>query len=79
MDKRGLSAGAHLLRVSTLGINFALSPFVGAGLGWAAHHWLGAGKGAILAGFFLGLLAGSWLLVKALRGLGREEKRGEGP
>lgn len=45
MDKRKLSAGADLLRLSTLGINFALCVFAGVALGWAAERWLHLGIG----------------------------------
>lgn len=69
MDKGRLSAGADLLRLSTLGLNFAFCILAGVALGWLLVHYLGAGNWAILAGFLLGVAAGYLLLFEDLKRL----------
>lgn len=71
MDKGKLSSGADLLRLSTLGINFALCAFVGLFLGWLLKRALHLGDWVTMAGFFIGILAGFFTLVQTLRSLNR--------
>jgi F0F1-type ATP synthase assembly protein I len=69
MDQRKLSTGANLLRLSTLGMNFALSIFVGLFMGWGVHklfHW---GNWVIVAGMILGVISSYVLLFQDLKTL----------
>jgi F0F1-type ATP synthase assembly protein I len=69
MDQRKLSTSANLLRLSTLGINFALSIFVGLFLGWGIHklfHW---GTWVIVAGMILGVVTSYVILFEDLKAL----------
>ena len=69
MDKRKLSTGANLLRLSTLGLNFALSIFVGLFLGWGINklfHW---GPWVIIAGMLLGIVTSYVVLIEDLKAL----------
>ena len=67
MDKRGLSVGAHLLRLSTLGITIAFCIFLGLGLGLLLKKYLGWGDGAVIAGIVLGVGAGFTEMVRELK------------
>ena len=69
MDKGKLSQGANLLRLSTLGINFALTIFVGLGLGWAAQKIFHLGDWAMLAGLLFGIVASYVRLIGDLKAL----------
>ncbi|HET9870311.1 MAG TPA: hypothetical protein VFR02_07445 [bacterium] len=69
MDQGKLPPRAHLLRLSLLGLNFALSIFTGLALGWAAQKFLHWGDGAVLAGMVLGIVAGYWGLFAELKKL----------
>ena len=71
MDKGKLSSSANLLRLSTLGINFALCIFAGLGLGWLLKRYLHLGDWVMMAGFFTGILAGFFTLMEALKSLNR--------
>ena len=75
MDKEKLSAGANLLRLSTLGINFVFCTFAGFGLGWAARNYFHLGDWAVMAGFFFGVIASYVLLFEDLKSLSRNEKK----
>ena len=69
MDQRKLSTSANLLRLSTLGLNFALSIFMGLFLGWGADklfHW---GSWVIIAGMFLGVVTSYVILIEDLKAL----------
>lgn len=69
MDQGKLSTGSHLLRLSTLGINFALCTFVGLGLGWFLHNYFGLGDWTLMAGLFFGIAAGAWTVYQQLKSL----------
>ena len=69
MDKGKLSASADLLRLSTLGLNFVLCNFAGVGIGWLLNHYCGVGDWVIIAGLFLGIVAGYRILVEDLKKL----------
>lgn len=75
MDKGKLSTSANLLRLSTLGINFVLSTFVGLGLGWLAKRYLHLGDWVMMAGFFFGVVAGYLGLVEAVKSLNQDSKK----
>jgi F0F1-type ATP synthase assembly protein I len=75
MDKGKLSAGADLLRLSTLGINFALCTFAGVGLGWLAHRFLRLGEWVILIGFLFGVATSYFVLIEDLKALNRDQRR----
>jgi F0F1-type ATP synthase assembly protein I len=69
MDQRKLSASANLLRLSTLGINFSLSIFVGLFMGWGLNklfHW---GTWLIVAGMILGVISSYVMLLEDLKTL----------
>ena len=69
MDPRKLSTSANLLRLSTLGLNFALSIFVGLFLGWGINklfHW---GSWVIIVGMLLGIISSYVLLFEDLKKL----------
>jgi F0F1-type ATP synthase assembly protein I len=69
MDQRKLSTSANLLRLSTLGINFALSIFAGLFIGWGINklfHW---GSWVIMAGMVLGIVSSYVLLFEDLKTL----------
>ncbi|HVM31976.1 MAG TPA: AtpZ/AtpI family protein [bacterium] len=67
MDQGKLPSGSYFLRLSLLGLNFALSIFAGAGLGWAAQKFLGAGDWAFIAGILVGVAAGYYGLFAELK------------
>jgi F0F1-type ATP synthase assembly protein I len=69
MDPRKLSTGADLVRLSVLGLNFSLSIFVGAGLGWGAMRLFNLGSWAFIVGMLLGIVASYVLLFEDLRAL----------
>jgi ATP synthase protein I len=69
MDKGKLSASADLLRLSTLGLNFVLCNFAGVGIGWLLSHYCGVGDWVVIAGLFLGIVAGYRILVMDLKKL----------
>lgn len=69
MDPRKLSTGANLLRLSTLGINFALSIFVGLFLGWGINRLFHWGNWVIVAGMVLGIISSYVLLFQDLKDL----------
>ena len=69
MDKGKLSASADLLRLSTLGLNFAFCILAGVGLGWALVRFLGAGNWAIMTGFLVGVASGYLLVFEDLKRL----------
>ena len=69
MDQRKLSTSANLLRLSTLGINFSLSIFVGLFMGWGLNklfHW---GTWVIVAGMILGVISSYVMLFEDLKTL----------
>ncbi len=69
MDQRKLSTSANLLRLSPLGMNFALSIFVGLFMGWGIHklfHW---GTWVIVAGMLIGVISSYVLLFEDLKAL----------
>jgi F0F1-type ATP synthase assembly protein I len=69
MDQRKLSTGANLLRLSTLGMNFALSIFAGLFIGWGINklfHW---GSWVIVAGMILGVISSYVLLFQDIKAL----------
>jgi F0F1-type ATP synthase assembly protein I len=69
MDQRKLSTGANLLRLSTLGMNFALSIFVGLFMGWGVHKLFHLGNWVIIAGMILGIISSYVLLFQDLKAL----------
>lgn len=69
MDPRKLSTSANLLRLSTLGLNFALSIFVGLFLGWGVNRLFHWGTWVIVAGMILGVIASYVLLFEDLKKL----------
>ena len=69
MDQRKLSTGANLLRLSTLGMNFALSIFVGLFIGWGVHKLFHLGNWVIVAGMILGVVSSYVLLFQDLKTL----------
>jgi F0F1-type ATP synthase assembly protein I len=69
MDQRKLSTGANLLRLSTLGMNFALSIFVGLFMGWGVHKLFHLGNWVIMAGMILGIISSYVLLFQDLKAL----------
>ncbi len=69
MDPRKLSTSANLLRLSTLGINFAFSIFAGLGLGWGATKLFHLGDWAIIVGMILGIVSSYVLLIQDLKDL----------
>lgn len=69
MDPRKLSTSANLLRLSTLGLNFAFSIFIGAGLGWGAMKLFHVGAWAFIVGMLLGIVASYVLLFEDLKAL----------
>jgi len=74
MDKEKLSTSAHLLRLSTLGINFVLCTFAGLVLGWVIQklfHW---GEWVRIVGLFFGVVAGYVAFFKELKVLQRRSK-----
>ena len=74
MDPRKQSTSANLLRLSTLGLNFALSIFVGLFLGWGANklfHW---GSWVIMVGMLLGIVSSYVLLIEDLKKLYSQPK-----
>ncbi len=79
MDKGRLSASANLLRLSTLGIQFVLSTFVGMFLGWCLKRFFHWGDWTIMAGFFFGVIAGYFGLLEAVRSLDRDSKKPPAP
>ena len=77
MDKRRLSAGADLLRLSTLGINFSLSIFVGLGLGLVVKKVFHVeGAWPVILGLLLGIVSSYYTLIHDLKALRSEEKKG---
>jgi len=77
MDKRRLSAGADLLRLSTLGINFSLSIFVGLGLGLLVKKVFRVeGAWPVIAGLLLGIVSSYYTLIRDLKALRPGEKKG---
>jgi F0F1-type ATP synthase assembly protein I len=69
MDQRKLSTSANLLRLSTLGMNFALSIFAGLFIGWGINklfHW---GNWVIVAGMILGVISSYVLLFQDVKAL----------
>ena len=79
MDKEKLSTSANLLRLSTLGINFVLCTFAGVGLGFLAKKWFELGDGAVLAGFFFGVITSYVVLYKDLKILTRDNPKAPKP
>jgi F0F1-type ATP synthase assembly protein I len=75
MDKEKLSTGANLLRLSTLGINFAFCTFAGLGLGWILKKFLHLGDWVMMAGFFFGIAASYFVLIEDLRALNARSKK----
>jgi F0F1-type ATP synthase assembly protein I len=75
MDPRRISVGAHLLRLSTLGITVAFCIFLGLGIGLLLKKYLGWGDGAVIGGIILGVLAGFAEMVRELT-LVRNDKGG---
>ncbi len=69
MDPRKLSTGANLLRLSTLGLNFALSIFVGLFLGWGLNRLFHWGTWVIVVGMILGVVSSYVLLFEDLKKL----------
>jgi F0F1-type ATP synthase assembly protein I len=69
MDQRKLSTSANLLRLSTLGMNFALSIFVGLFMGWGVHKIFHLGTWVIVAGMLLGVISSYVLLFEDLKAL----------
>ncbi len=74
MDKGKLSAGADLLRLSTLGLNFVLCTFAGFGLGLLLHKYLHWGEWVIMVGFLFGVAASYVILFEDLKSLGGPKK-----
>jgi F0F1-type ATP synthase assembly protein I len=74
MDPRKLSTSANLLRLSTLGINFALSIFVGLFLGWGANYLFHWGTWVIIVGMILGVVSSYVLLFEDLKKLNETPK-----
>jgi F0F1-type ATP synthase assembly protein I len=79
MDKRGLSTGANLLRLSSLGISFALCTFVGLLLGWGLKKLFHLGDWVMLAGLFLGVVSSYTLLIEGLKESRRDAKKPPSP
>ena len=79
MDKRGLSTGANLLRLSSLGISFALCTFVGLLLGWGLKEIFHLGDWVMLAGLLLGVLSSYVLLFEGLKEARRDPKKPTAP
>jgi F0F1-type ATP synthase assembly protein I len=76
MDPRKLSTGAHLVRVSLIGLNFVISILVGLALGWGVQqlwHW---GHWVIIVGILLGIVTGYYLLFDDLRKLNAQSEKG---
>ncbi len=67
MDKGKLSTSANLLRLSTLGINFVLTTFLGAGAGWLLNRYLHWGAWVIIAGLLVGIFASYYLMIADVR------------
>ena len=80
MDQRKLSTSANLLRLSTLGMNFALSIFVGLFMGWGVHKLFHLGNWVIIAGMILGIISSYVLLFQDLKALnGPADDKSHGP
>jgi F0F1-type ATP synthase assembly protein I len=75
MDKGKLPAGANLLRLSTLGINFVLCTFAGLGIGWLLNRFLHLGDWVVMAGFIFGIITSYVLLIENLRALNRDSRK----
>ena len=69
MDKEKLPAGADLLRLSGLGINFVLCTFAGLGLGLLLHKYLHLGGWVIMVGFIFGVITSYVILFEDLKSL----------
>lgn len=72
MDKRRLSTGANLLRVSTLGINFVLCTLAGLGLGLLARKFLHLGDWVVITGALFGIVASYVVLFEDLKKLNKD-------
>jgi hypothetical protein len=75
MDPRKISVGAHLYRLSTLGITVAFCIFLGLGLGVLARKYLGGGDGAVLIGILVGVLAGFYQMVHELSLVKKDDEK----
>lgn len=79
MDKGKLSTSANLLRLSTLGINFVLTTFLGAGAGWLLNHYLHWGPWVIIAGLLLGVFSSFYLVIADIREISPPPKNSPKP
>ena len=67
MDQRKLSTSANLLRLSTLGINFVLTTFLGLGVGWLLNRYLHWGPWVIIVGLLMGVFSSYYLMIEDIR------------
>jgi F0F1-type ATP synthase assembly protein I len=79
MDKGKLSTSANLVRLSTLGINFVLTTFGGAGIGWLLNRYLHWGPWVIIVGLLAGVCAGFYLLIGDIRDIPTPPKNSSRP
>ncbi len=79
MDKGKLSTSANLLRLSTLGINFVLTTFLGAGAGWLLNRYLHWGPWVIIAGLLVGIFASYYLMIADIREISLPPKNSSKP
>jgi hypothetical protein len=75
LDKGKLSTGANLLRLSTLGLNLALSIFAGLALGWGAQKIFHCGDWIMLVGTLLGIVAGYYGLFNDIKNLPKDKDK----
>lgn len=72
MDKRKLSTGANLLRLSTIGLNFVFCTFAGLGLGWLARRIFHLGDWVMIAGLLFGVFTSYVVLFQDLKALTKD-------
>jgi F0F1-type ATP synthase assembly protein I len=74
MDKGKLSTSANLLRLSTLGMNFVFTTFLGAGAGWLLNRYFHWGPWVIIAGLLVGVFSSFYLMIADIRAIPQPPK-----
>lgn len=75
MDKRKLSEGANLLRLSSLGITFVLCTFAGLGLGLLLRRFFHCPNWVVIVCLLFGIITSYVILFEDLMALQKEDQK----
>jgi ATP synthase protein I len=77
-SRRDVTAGGAMGFGLRIGIEMIAALIVGVGLGWLADRYIGIRPFGLIAGFFLGSVAGIMNAFRAVQGMGGDRSGGRG-